>query len=73
MDNANFSIRAMTDQQLYKVLRLVTTGWELADERAQNLTKAQCDEVLQNFVQIEGVNPGNLRAVPNDLEIPTQQ
>lgn len=63
----------MTDQQLYKVLRLVTTGWELADERAQNLTKAQCDEVLSNFVQMEGVNPSNLRAVPNDLEIPTQQ
>ena len=36
-------------EQLYKVLRQVTTGWELADDRAQNLTKQQCDEVLNNI------------------------
>ena len=73
MDNANFSIRAMTEQKLYKVLRLVTTGWELADERAQNLTKEQCDAVLQNLVQMEGVAPSSLKAVNNNTVIPEQQ
>ena len=47
-------------EQLYKVLRQVTTGWELADDRAQNLTKQQCDEVLNNLVQMVGVNPRSL-------------
>ena len=56
-----------------KVLRQVTTGWELADDRAQNLTKQQCDEVLNNLVQMEGVNPRSLRAVHQNIEIPEQQ
>ena len=73
MDNADFSIRAMTEQKLYKVLRLVTTGWELADERAQNLTKEQCDAVLENLVQMEGIAPSNLKAVNNNTVIPDQQ
>ncbi len=60
-------------EQLYKVLRLVTTGWELADDRAQNLTRAQCDEVLNNLVQMEGIEPSSLRAVNNDTVIPEQQ
>ena len=60
-------------EQLYKVLRLVTTGWELADDRAQNLTRAQCDEVLNNLVQMEGIAPSSLKAVSNDTVIPEQQ
>ncbi len=47
----------------YKVLRLTTEGWTLADDQAQNLTKEQCDQVLNNLVQMEGVNPRDLRAV----------
>jgi len=60
-------------EQLYKVLRLVTTGWELADDRAQNLTKEQCDDVLNNLVQMEGIAPSSLKAVNNDTVIPEQQ
>ena len=60
-------------QQLYKVLRFVTTGWELADDRAQNLTREQCDEVLRNLVQMEGIAPSSLKAVSNDTVIPEQQ
>ena len=60
-------------EQLYKVLRLVTTGWELADDRAQNLTKQQCDDVLNNLVQMEGIAPSSLKAVNNDTIIPEQQ
>jgi len=60
-------------EQLYKVLRLVTTGWELADDKAQNLTREQCDEVLNNLVQMEGIAPSSLKAVSNDTVIPEQQ
>ena len=65
--------KIMTDQKLYKVLRLVTTGWELADEQAQHLTKEQCDEVLNTLVQMEGIAPSSLKAVNNDTVIPEQQ
>jgi len=47
----------------YKVLRLTTEGWTLVDDQAVNLTKQQCDQVLQNLVQMEGINPRDLRAV----------
>ena len=47
----------------YKVVRLTTEGWTLADDQAVNLSKEQCDAILQNFVQMEGVNPSELRAV----------
>ena len=47
----------------YKVLRLTTEGWTLADDQAVNLSKEQCDAILQNYVQMEGVNPSELRAI----------
>ena len=47
----------------YRILRKTTEGWTLADDQAVNLSKEQCDAILQNFVQMEGVNPSELRAV----------
>ena len=47
----------------YKVMRLTTEGWTLADDQAVNLSKEQCDAILQNYVQMEGVNPSELRAI----------
>lgn len=47
----------------YKVLRQTTEGWTLVDENAQNLTKEQCDQVLNTLVQMEGIAPHALRAV----------
>ena len=47
----------------YRILRLTTEGWTLADAQAVNLSKEQCDAILQNYVQMEGVNPSELRAV----------
>ena len=44
-------------------MRLTTEGWTLVDSTAQNLTKAQCDEVLNTLVQMEGINPSSLKAV----------
>jgi len=50
----------------YRILRLTTEGWTLADDQAVNLTKAQCDEVLQNYVQMEGVKPSELKAIKDN-------
>ena len=47
----------------YKVLTYSTMGWTLADDQAINLTKERCDAILQNYVQMEGVNPSELRAI----------
>ena len=47
----------------YKILHNATNGWYLIKENATNLTKDQCDQMLSNLVNIEGVNPNDLRAV----------
>ena len=47
----------------YKVLRLTTEGWTDVDPlMAVNLTKQQCDQVIQNLIA-DGVNPKEIRAV----------
>jgi len=48
--------------QLYRIEEFSTTGWEPIDEKAQKLTKEQCDSLLQQYV-LEGINPNHLRAV----------
>ena len=62
-----FSHKNMTTPQpentTYRILRLTTEGWTLADDQAVNLSKEQCDAILQNYVQMEGVNPSELRAI----------
>ena len=47
----------------YKILHQATNGWYLFRENTTNLTKDQCDQMLNNFVNIEGINPNDLRAV----------
>ena len=49
----------------YKVMRLTTEGWTLVDSTAQNLTKAQCDQVIQNLIN-DGVNPREIKAVSDN-------
>ena len=47
----------------YKVLRLTTEGYTAVDSlNAVNLTKAQCDAVIQNLIA-DGVNPREIKAV----------
>ena len=41
----------MTDNTTYRILRLTTEGWTLADDQAINLTKERCDAILQNYVR----------------------
>ena len=63
-----FSHKNMTtpkpDDTTYKVLRLTTEGYTEVDNiNAVKLTKAQCDQVLKNLTQLEGIEFRELKAV----------
>ena len=54
------------DTPTYKVLRLTTEGYTEVDSiNAVRLTKAQCDQVIQNLIA-DGVNPKEIRAVKDN-------
>ena len=51
----------MTDEnKRYEVRQLGTTGWELVDERATNLTKEQCDGQLNEYMN-DGISVNRLK------------
>ena len=52
----------MTQEKRYKTLELVTTGYHLIDNRAYNLTKEECDAMLNEFVE-NGQSPNAIKAV----------
>ena len=52
----------MTQEKRYKILELVTTGYHLIDNRAYNLTKEECDAMLNEFVE-KGQSPNAIKAV----------
>ena len=52
----------------YKIVQQATNGWHLIEDRAQNLTKGQCDRMLKDYI-IGGENPNDLRAVLQDYKI----
>ena len=49
----------------YKVLTLTTMGWTLADDRAVNLTREECDQWIKNLIA-EGKNPAEIKAALSD-------
>ena len=48
----------------YRVEQKFTTGWGVVGERAIKLTKDEAKKVLENLMN-EGVNPDELRAIPD--------
>ena len=52
----------MSEEKRYKILELVTTGYHLIDNRAYNLTKEECDAMLNEFVE-NGQSPNAFKAV----------
>ena len=65
-----FSHKNMTtpkpEDTTYKVMRLTTEGWtELDPLMAVNLTKEQCDAVLQNCIN-DGIDYRELKAVKDN-------
>ena len=51
--------------QLYRIEELTTEGWTLVDNSTTKLTKEQCDDKLNWYVETGNVNPNRLRAVPD--------
>ena len=52
----------MTEEKRYKILELVTTGYHLIDNRAYNLTKEQCDRLINEYIE-NGQSPNSIKAV----------
>ena len=56
----------------YKILQQASNGWHLIEDRAQDLTKGQCDRMLKEYIR-KGENPNDLRAVgQEDPRFPTK-
>ena len=63
----------MTEEKKYKILERVTTGWHLISNNADDLTKAECDKKLKDYVE-GGQNPIDLKAVlQEDPRYPTEK
>tara|TARA_S200000501_G_scaffold13870_1_gene12295 strand:- start:1988 stop:2194 length:207 start_codon:yes stop_codon:yes gene_type:complete len=48
----------------YRVEQYFTTGWGIVDKDAIKLTKDEARKKLENLMK-EGVNPDELRAIPD--------
>ena len=55
----------MTEEKRYKILELVTTGYHLIENRAYNLTREQCDALINDYIG-NGQNPTSIKAVTLD-------
>ena len=55
----------MTQQKLWKVQELSTNGWSLIDNKAQNLTKEECDVWIQKAMN-NGVAQNRLKVARNE-------
>ena len=56
----------------YKIMNESTTGWVLIDDKAQNLTKQECDKWINDLL-IGGANPNYFKvALQNDPNYPTE-
>ena len=52
----------MSEEKRYKILELVTTGYHLISNRAYNLTKEECDVMINEFIE-NGQSPTSIKAV----------
>ena len=65
--------KTMADDKKYKILERITTGWHLIANNADELTKEECNKMLQELVD-QGQNPGDLKAVlKDDTRYPTEK
>ena len=65
--------KTMAYDKKYKILERITTGWHLIANNADELTKEECNKMLQELVD-QGQNPGDLKAVlQDDPRYPTEK
>lgn len=50
--------------QHYRIEELFTCGWELIDESAKNLTREQCDKLIEQYLS-QGYNANCIRVIPD--------
>ena len=56
----------------YKIMNESTTSWVLIDDKAQNLTKEECDKWIDDLL-VRGANPNYFKgALQNDPNYPTE-
>ena len=53
------------DDRRYKIMNESTTGWVLIDDKAQNLTKQECDKLINDLL-IGGANPNYFKIAAQD-------
>ena len=59
-------------EKRYKIVNESTTGWVLIDDKAQNLTKQECDKWIDDLL-VRGANPNYFKiAIQNDPNYPTE-
>ena len=59
-------------EKRYKIVNESTTGWVLIDDKAQNLTKEECDKWIDDLL-VRGANPNYFKvALQNDPNYPTE-
>ena len=59
-------------EKRYKIVNESTTGWVLIDDKAQNLTKEECDKWIDDLL-VRGANPNYFKiAIQNDPNYPTE-
>jgi len=51
-------------EQLYRIEDYSTTGWSLIEPHQRKLTKEECRQQLEIYIE-SGYNPNHLRAVPD--------
>ena len=60
------------DEKRYKIMNESTTSWVLIDDKAQNLTKEECDKWIDDLL-VRGANPNYFKvALQNDPNYPTE-
>ena len=57
-------LKVTTMSRKYRVEQYFTTGWSIVDKDAIKLTKDQAKSILEKLM-MEGVNPDELRAIPD--------
>ena len=57
-------LRGDTMSRKYRVEQYFTTGWGLVSETSFKLTKDEAKKTLETLMS-EGVNPDDLRAIPD--------
>ena len=59
-------------EKRYKIVNESTTGWVLIDDKAQNLTKQECDKWIDDLL-VRGANPNYFKiAIQNDPNYPNE-